>query len=319
MAALYIDRRGTALTVERAALTIREPGARPRTVPLHMIERLVLVGDVRVSAAVLTRLAALDCSVSCLPGRGRSGGVHLSGMSHGDVGRRIAQYRLSVDPAARAVWVRQLIHLRLAGQRRLLGMGLRSQPAERLALHRAMHQVRAAMQALRDPQLRVEQMRGHEGAATQAFFAGYRVMLPLAAGFDGRNRRPPRDPVNAALSLGYTLSHGDALRAIQRAGLDPTLGLLHEPHHGRDSLACDLNELARSRIEWLVWRLFAEQTLRSDDFHPQPDGAVWLGKAGRERFYACYEQHAGTHRRWLQQAAGFLARTLSAGEEALND
>jgi len=158
-------------------------------------------------------------------------------------------------------------------------------------------------------------LRGYEGAATQAFFAGYRAMLPASCGFDGRNRRPPRDPVNATLSLGYTLSHGDALRAAYRAGLDPSLGLLHEPHYGRDSLACDLNELARGRVEWMVWRLFAEQWLRAEDFHPQADGAVWLGKSARARFYAHYEQHAGNHRRWLRQAAQFLARALGNREQ----
>jgi CRISPR-associated protein Cas1 len=125
-------------------------------------------------------------------------------------------------------------------------------------------------------------------------------------GFDGRNRRPPRDPVNAALSLGYTLTHAEAIRACRIAGLDPMLGMLHEPSHGRESLACDLNELARDCVEKLVWRLFAEKTLRAEGFERHA-GGVSLNKHARQAFYAAFEKSAPTHRRRLRAAATIFA------------
>src|SRR5699024_6734114 len=151
-------------------------------------------------------------------------------------------------------------------------------------------------------------LRGIEGAAAARFFHAYRLLFAPSLHFHRRNRRPPRDPVNAALSLGYTLVHGEATAALARAGLDPMLGFLHDPLHNRESLACDFVELVRPRIEQLVWRLFADQELRGEQFN-QESGASRMGKAARRTFFPAYERHAWLHRRWFKRYARKLAQT----------
>ncbi|WP_290652125.1 CRISPR-associated endonuclease Cas1 [Aquisalimonas sp.] len=310
MGTLYVDRRGTRLEFDRGALVIREPEGAPRSVPLNLVERLVVVGEVQLSSRLLTRLADNGSGVVLMPGRGHRRSSFLQAQAHGDVARRIGQYRLATDPDLRTQWARRLVWLRLAGQRRLLGSALRVRPDLRKPLTSAVGQLHLAMHTVREPGARLSSLRGQEGAASAAFFRGYRTLFPASLGFAGRNRRPPRDPVNSALSLGYTLNHGDALRAIVATGLDAGIGVLHEPAYGRDSLACDLAELARVRVERLVWRLFADRVLDAGSF-AQRDEAVLLRKSARHAFFGTYEGAAFMHRRWLARIARGLARECS--------
>ncbi len=159
--------------------------------------------------------------------------------------------------------------------------------------------------------LAIASLRGLEGAAARAYFQGLTALFPPALEFSGRNRRPPRDPVNACLSLGYTLLHFDAVRACHLAGLDPLLGFYHRPSFGRESLACDLIEPLRPHLDRQVWHLFRDRTLRDDHFS-QDKGACLLGKAGRAAFYQDYESHAAATRRLLLRQCRILAKHLKA-------
>ncbi len=106
------------------------------------------------------------------------------------------------------------------------------------------------------------------------------------------------DAVNVVLSLAFTLLHAETLRALHAVGLDPVLGVYHTATYGRDSLACDLDELLRADVELWVWRMFAEQTLLPEDFASSEHRPCELGKAGRARFYA---EHAGRVRQWRRR------------------
>lgn len=317
MGTVIIDRRGTELEYQSGALLIREPDARPKTIPLSHVDRLVINGSASIDSAVLTQLAGLGGSVLLLPGRGAQRGTHLHGAGHGDALRRLGQYRLSLDKQRRLHWARRLVAIRLAGAERLLRAAHAMRPEHRHDLVRGIKRL-SRLRAYARSVKRLESLRGLEGAATAAFYQAYGELFASSLGFGGRNRRPPRDPINAALSLGYTLVHSDALRAIAQAGLDPMLGMLHDCCYNRDSLACDLTEVARPRVERLVWRLFAEQRLRVESFSRE-GGGVRMNKAARGIFYAAYEAHAALHRRWLRRLGAALVRDcISLQQEASN-
>ncbi len=154
-------------------------------------------------------------------------------------------------------------------------------------------------------------LRGIEGAAAAGYFAALTHLFPPALNFSGRNRRPPRDPVNACLSLGYTLLHTEAVRACHQAGLDPLLGFFHDPAYGRESLACDLIEPLRARLDAWVGELFRSRALRKENF-VEDQGACLLNKAGRQVYFATFETFAPRLRRYLRQQAYRLARLLLA-------
>ena len=121
-------------------------------------------------------------------------------------------------------------------------------------------------------------LMGIEGAAAAAFFRAYATLFPSSLGFAQRRRRPPPDPVNVCLSLGYTLLHHIAVREVQIVGLDPLLGFLHVPERGRELLACDLVEPLRPHVEEWVWRALAERRLRGEHFTCEKGGGCLLGQ-----------------------------------------
>src|SRR5690606_17318101 len=144
---------------------------------------------------------------------------------------------------------------------------------------------------------------GIEGAGAAAYFRGYAELFPASLGFRARRRRPPPDVVNATLSLGYTLLHALAAEACHAEGLDPAVGFLHEPTRGRASLACDLMEPWRARVDALVWTLFRDRVLAATHGARDGSGACLLGKAGRAHFYEAWSSIAGPLRRTLARHA----------------
>jgi CRISPR-associated protein Cas1 len=102
--------------------------------------------------------------------------------------------------------------------------------------------------------------------------------------FRTRNRRPPLDPVNALLSLVYTMLGNDCASALESVGLDAYVGFLHRDRPGRNSLSQDLlEELRPCMADRFVLTLINNGIVTADDFEPQENGAVLLTKDGRKK------------------------------------
>jgi CRISPR-associated protein Cas1 len=306
---LYLDRRDLTLRVDGKRLVIEEPDARPRGVPLALLERVVMQGQVHFDSGVLAVLAEQGTALICLSVRHSRRTALLLGPGHNDARRRLAQYQVAFDPATRLVLARHLIAGKLAAQIRLLEAAQRQRPDARKPLHDALDTLRGLLPSLAIAADR-DTVLGLEGAGAAAHYAALTALFPPSLNFTGRNRRPPRDPVNACLSLGYTLLHFEAVRAAHGAGLDPLLGFYHEPVYGRESLACDLIEPLRPRLDGWVWGLFRERQLRANDF-VHDKSACLLAKDGRQTFYACYEQWVPPLRRYLRRESYRLANWLN--------
>ncbi|MEH6873606.1 MAG: CRISPR-associated endonuclease Cas1 [Candidatus Competibacter sp.] len=309
MGTLYLDRRDLSLRLDGKRLVIEEPATRPRGIPLALLERVVLQGWVCFDSGVLAALAEQGTSVVCLSARHSRRTAILLGPGHGDARRRLAQYQLALDPVARLPLAKSLIAAKLRAQIRLLETAQIQRPDARKPLHDALATLTGLLPTLAAAPDR-DTVLGLEGAGAAAHYAALTALFPPSLNFTGRNRRPPRDPVNACLSLGYTLLHFEAVRAAYGAGLDPLLGFFHEPAYGRESLACDLIEPLRPRLDAWVWTLFRERRLRAHDF-VEDKGACLLAKAGRQTFYAAYEIWAPPCRRYLRRESYRLANGLN--------
>jgi CRISPR-associated protein Cas1 len=207
-----------------------------------------------------------------------------------------------------AQWALRQVRSKLRAQVRLVRQALAARPDCHKVLSDTLASLQASLDALANPEHPAEpqRIRGLEGAAARAYFQGLAALFPPGLGFAGRNRRPPRDPVNACLSLAYTLLHFDAVRAAHIAGLDPLLGFYHRPAFGRESLASDLIEPLRPQADAWVWQLFRQRKLRAEHFG-HDGNACLLGKAGREVFYQDYETFAAAPRRLLRRHCRLLA------------
>ena len=236
MATLVLDRSNLELRSDGAALAVYENGARRTTVPLKLIERVVLQGTIRLDTAVLGRLAEAGVPAILLGARNSRRVAILIGRGHSDASIRLAQFRNALDPAWCAAWSRRLVLGKSQAQLRLLRHALDARPDARKPLKDAIHSIETTAGSLAaDSSIDLDRIRGFEGACGAAYFRGYCALFAESLEFRGRNRRPPKDPVNASLSLTYTLLHFDAVRAAHGAGLDPMVGFYHRPTRGRES------------------------------------------------------------------------------------
>lgn len=320
MSTLLLDRAGLEVRSDGQALALYEGGERRGSVPLALLERCIIQGgQTRLDSGVLLKLAEAGVTTVLFSPRVGRRVATLLGPGHNDAAVRMAQALRCTDPRWCAQWARDIVRAKLARQRRVLRQWLAARADARKPLSDALAAVDAALQRLDESKGEGEggsegerdaaTLRGIEGAAARAHFAGLAAVLPPALGFAGRNRRPPRDPANVCLSLGYTLLHIEAVQACQISGLDPLLGFYHRPAFGRESLACDLIEPLRASVDLWVWELLRSRRLREEHFSFD-HGACLLGKAGRSIYHAAWAGEARALRRWLRQRTADLARHL---------
>lgn len=321
MATLYIDRQGSTLQVAAGQLQITTPdGQGNKRVPLKFLDRVVMRADTQLGSRALCAMAEAGVHVLALGGRGGHQLAQLTGSAHNDARRRWQQVLVLSRPEACAQIALKLVRSKVRRQQQTLARMAIHRPDLRKPLFDGQKRLQGILQILNtaaDAQTLsgLDSLRGLEGAAAAHYFEAFFVGFAPALGATVRNRRPPRDPVNAVLSLAYTMLYGQATSACLSAGLDPALGALHTLSHGRAALACDLMEPFRPGVDLWVWQLFRQGTLRAEHFGHDGSGACLLGKAGRSFFYPAWEQHA----RLLQQVLLRYARALTKGMANLSD
>ncbi len=311
MATLVLDRSDLELRADGSALALYQSGARSGTIPIALLDRVVLQGAaIRIETGVLTRLGEAGVTTLLLSARHSRRLALVLGPAHNEAAVRLAQCQMALDEDFCNDWSQRLVLAKTRAQAKLLRQAMLQRPDCRKPLTDALGTIDPIIRTLTESEDGVTaRTRGLEGSAAAAYFRALCALFPEGLGFTGRNRRPPRDPVNAVLSLGYTLLHFDAVHASHIAGLDPLVGFYHRPAHGRESLACDLIEPLRPKLDAWVWNLFRGRVLRTEHF-AHDRAACLLQKAGRTHFYQAYDEFAVPIRRWLRQQCAALARRL---------
>lgn len=314
MTSLYVDRRDVELELDAGAIVFRENGERVGTVPVAPLTRVFLRGEVRFSASLLGKLGEAGVGVVVLSGRQGKPSLFLA-RSHGDAMRRVEQTRLSLDAGFSLGMARELVERKLAGQIAWFSEVRDSDMAARYHLTRAAGQLEE-MRGRIPRQSDAAALRGLEGSAAACYFAGLRALVPESLGFTTRNRRPPRDPFNAVLSLTYVLVHSELAIALHGAGFDPYIGFYHAIDFGRASLALDLLEPLRAVADRFALGLFRDAVLRAEDFS-QNESGCFLGKAGRSRYYVAYEAAHGVLRKAATAEVARLAGRIGHAPEGV--
>ena len=298
MFSLYIDRKGTEIKLSGEALVCYENGERVGTIPLAPIERIYLKSDVTVQASLLAKLGEKGIGIIFLSGRKNTPTLFLA-QPHNDAFRRLSQYELAKNEAFCLAFAKKLMLLKLVTQKNWLWQASNARPDKKSQLAEKASELDVLIAKINE-QTNLASLRGVEGRAASVYFTALSIYLPPALRFQGRNRRPPRDPFNAILSLTYTLIHSEAVLAIYGVGLDPYIGFYHALDFGRESLACDLIEPLRPLIDNWCLGLFRQNILREENFSTTEEGCL-LGKAGRVKFYQAYESAVGNWRKMLTE------------------
>lgn len=299
---------------ERIEVHTREGTVEP--VRTRAVSHLSVFGQVYVTTGVIQELCSQGIGVSFHS----TGGWHYGTLQpHNlvNVASRIAQFRVAASAPDSLRLARAFVSGKILNSRTLLRRNARSEEA--LALHQMKRRAAEAREAAT-----VESLRGIEGVAARDYFQAFGSMIATGVPFDldGRNRRPPRDPVNALLSLAYSLLMRECHTALTRVGLDASIGFLHEPRAGRPALALDLMEEFRPLVaDSAVLFALNTELIQVGDF-VRAAGAVALKDEPRKAFVLNFERRMRqeithpvfgyriTYRRVLEVQARLLARVL---------
>lgn len=230
-----------------------------------------------------------------MPLRGKGSPAYVGTGLSSAAEKRAAQHRAIHEKNSVIAISRWLLSVKLKGQETVL---------KKLSKHPELCEpIRKYRADLQKADTR-ESLMGYEGAAAAYYFKTLGTLIPAKWNFTGRNRRPPKDPVNALLSLSYTIAGGEVNRAVQEAGLDPAAGFLHALQNGRDSLMLDILEPLRPKTDWFVFHLLDKIVTVKDFVTNKSDGCL-LNKAGRRAYYAAWAdwQASGDENKSLQKTA----------------
>jgi CRISPR-associated protein Cas1 len=317
---LYVQDQGARVGLDGDCLVVRGRQGPSVTARLPNTSHVVLYGNIQVSAQAMRALLERSIPVSFLSYGGWYYG-RATGVESKNVELRLAQHRAAADSAWCLRMARGLVASKVRNSRTLLR---RNHAAPPLLVLSELEQL--ARKAERAEAL--DALLGLEGTAARSYFGAFTGMLKGEAGLsgtfdlDGRNRRPPRDPVNALLSFVYSLLTKDFALALSAVGLDPLLGFYHQPRFGRPALALDLMEEFRPLVaDSVVIGVINGGGFGPEDFQSHPSG-VAMRPAARRRLLLAYERRMEqliahpvfgyriSYRRVLEVQSRLLARCL---------
>jgi CRISPR-associated protein Cas1 len=321
--ALYLNTPGVRVGKSGAVLQVKEDKALLQEVRLGEICQVSLMGNVQISTQAIQALCEAEIPVCYFSQGGWFYGITM-GLNQKNVFLRRSQYRLSDEESFCRALARRLVAGKIRNQRTMLQRNHIEPERRTLAGLKEMAERAEEASAL-------ETLLGIEGTAARLYFGDFGGMIKpdeergetdFRFDFEGRNRRPPRDPVNALLSLGYSLLAKDLTVASYAVGFDPYIGFYHQPRFGRPALALDLMEPLRPLIvDSSVLTAINTGMVSERDF-VRVGGSVALTAAGRKAFFRAYElrmdslvthplfEYRVSYRRLLEIQARLLARVL---------
>lgn len=338
--ALYLTTQGLKVGRCDETIEIKEEHKLIETVRLKDISHIALFGNIQITTQAIQALCEADIPITYFSTGGWFYGI-TRGHSIKNVFLRIKQFQVAADEQECLKIARKMIFAKIRNQRTML-MRNHSEPPQ---------DVIKKLKVLSDEVLKiqnVEELLGMEGIAANLYFENFGGLIkindkiasvvedveqistkentdnePMTFDFKNRNRRPPRDPTNALLSLAYSLLTKDCTIAALSVGFDPYVGFYHRPRYGRPALALDLMEEFRPLIaESAVITAINNRVITIKDF-VRAGKSVNLTPEGRKKFFYVYEQRINTlithpvfdykvtYRRALELQARIVARTLT--------
>ncbi len=286
MAILYVLEQGAKLRRKGSRIIVEKDDEVISDIPGFKLDQVIIYGNVSFTVPILEYLLKADVGVSFLSMRGKVKG-HLwpAFSNHGTLRRN--QFQATEDACRCLDLAKSFVQGKVHNQRILLQRHRRRKGI--VALDAPINAMRNCLSELHHADT-LNEVRGLEGRATAIYFAGLRELIPREFSFPCRTRRPPRDAVNALLSLGYALLMSNVLSALEPTGLDPYQGFLHADRYGKPSLALDLMEEWRPEmVDSLVVSCMNKGVFKLEDFREE-DGSVLLSEKALKEFVAQYNQ-----------------------------
>ena len=291
---LYITTQKSYLHKKGDAIEVIVEDKVKASIPMITLDSIVCFGNISVSPFLLGAAPEHNITISFLSETGKYL-ARVQGPVAGNVLLRKAQYRVSDDKLKSAQVAKYFITGKIANQKTILQRAIRDHKDKVDS-----KKIESAIQVLNrnldkiEHETDLDKLRGIEGDSAEAYFSVFaELIISQKDGFrfEGRNRRPPLDNVNAMLSYVYTLLYHDMISALEVVGLDPAVGFMHRDRPGRLSLALDLMEEFRAFFaDRLVLSLINLKEVAPEHFEKSASGAVIMNEAARKTVIAAYQK-----------------------------
>ncbi|MFW6117641.1 MAG: CRISPR-associated endonuclease Cas1 [Thermoproteota archaeon] len=313
---VYVREYGCSIHKRGNRLRILKEGKELQSIPFREVSQLSIYGNAHLTISTLKELMQRGIPVCYFSFGGWFYGIS-KGLPHKNVELRIAQYQTASDTSASLKFARSFVKGKIENCRTMLRRNdkeIRKPSLERLSRLAEDAQIARNIQTL----------LGVEGAAAQMYFSRFNHLIKTGDrfSFENRNKRPPKDPINAVLSYLYGVLVKEWFVTLLTVGFDPYLGFFHSPKYGRPSLALDMMEEFRPLIaDSVTLTLFNNGQLKENDFIKTGIG-VSLKPQSKKTVIRCYEQRMNTeithpifgyqvsYRRILEVQARLLSRVL---------
>jgi CRISP-associated protein Cas1 len=292
MTTLYVTDQGAYVKVQNQQFQVFHQKELRIEVPVNRVSHVVLFGCCNLSHGAVSLALRRRIPVLYLASNGKYFG-RLDTEGHAQVEYLTQQVLKSVDPGFSVRQARSIILGKLHNSRVLLQRLNRKRPSDKAAA--AIAELPGIMEKVREAES-IEVMMGHEGYGATVYFQAYATLLKGRFEFEKRTRRPPTDPVNSLMSLGYTLLSQNLHSMVETVGLHTHFGNLHLPQKNRPSLVCDLMEEFRAMVvDVFVAYLINSNIFVEDDFTlPDERGGVYLQPDALKKFLKHWEDKLQT-------------------------
>ncbi len=295
---LYITTQKTYLHKKGDAIEIIIDDEVKKTIPMINLDSIVCFGNIYVSPFLLGAAPEHNITISFLSETGQFL-ARVQGPVAGNVLLRKAQYRVSDDKEKSAQLAKYFITGKVANQKTVLQRAIRDHK-DKVNVEKMQKAIFVLDRNLSkiETETDLDKLRGIEGDSAETYFSVFDELITSQKDdfkFEGRNRRPPLDNVNAMLSYVYTLLYHDMISACEVVGLDPAVGFMHRDRPGRLSLALDLMEEFRSFFaDRLVLSLINRGEITAEQFEKTASGAVNMSDSARKTLINAYQKKKET-------------------------
>ena len=324
MATLYITQQGAVLKKVSRRLVVYKGEEKIAEVPVIKVDRVMLFGNIQVTAQAVAFLLDSGIDVCYLSSRGRYRG-RITPAASKNVLLRVAQYERYLDDDFQLQISKALVKAKTTSGLGMIRRYLSNYPE--LDFSKEMASLEDALDSV-ESQTQVASLLGIEGHATAVYFRAFgRMFRRDEMSFTKRTRRPPKDPVNALLSFGYTLVTNEILSFLFAVGFDPHIGYYHSLGYGRPSLALDMTEEFRHPVvDRFTLYLVNKEIIRSIDFDDRGDDGFFLTQDALKEYFRHYEERLNdtftdetteekvSYRSLFRRQAYRLARSIQTGE-----
>ncbi|WP_157679121.1 CRISPR-associated endonuclease Cas1 [Methylovulum psychrotolerans] len=273
---LIVDHREITVSYENNTLCVRREGGKLQRIPVALLEQVIVYGSPTIEMPVWRALSTAAVPTTLLSQRGsQEPAIMAAGLAVRLPLRRL-QFRCAEHTGCAVAVARWFLQQKFAAY----DLPLSHFNAEQ---RQPFKQQRAELLDKLNQADSIAKLMGYEGVLAAAWFALLAHGLPDKWRFNGRNRRPPQDPFNALLSLGYTLLMADIRQVLVCEGLDPAFGFLHQPVAGREALVLDFAEIFRAAVDFSLYAFLG--CLNPKDFSYSQAHGCRLTKDARPTFY----------------------------------